>query len=101
MYVYTSDLDSDFLSTYLAAPKHQRLIDKIQVGATRQALTKYMILNFDLPIPNMSEQKKIVDDVMKRFSVISVIEEYIEFNLKRAERLRQSILKRAFEGRLV
>lgn len=37
----------------------------------------------------------------EEFSIISDNEKYIDNNLRRAERLRQSILKKAFSGKLV
>ena len=37
----------------------------------------------------------------RRLSVVGELEVVVAANLKRAERLRQAILKRAFEGRLV
>ncbi|HXG66613.1 MAG TPA: hypothetical protein VNO70_16050, partial [Blastocatellia bacterium] len=54
-----------------------------------------------LPIPPLLEQQRIVAEVERRLSVIDEIETAITANLKRAERLRQAILKRAFEGKLV
>jgi len=47
------------------------------------------------------EQEQIVTEVEQRLSVINQLESTVEANLKRAERLRQSILKEAFSGRLV
>lgn len=49
----------------------------------------------------IAEQSRIVSEVERRLSVVEEIETTINVNLKRAERLRQSILKRAFEGKLV
>ena len=47
-------------------------------------------------------QNKIQDPAkLRRLSVVSQLEAAVEANLKRAERLRQSILKEAFAGRLV
>jgi type I restriction enzyme S subunit len=54
-----------------------------------------------LPLPPLTEQEQIVSEVERRLSVISQLEATIEANLKRAERLRQSILREAFAGRLV
>jgi type I restriction enzyme S subunit len=39
--------------------------------------------------------------VERRLSVIDELEMQVEANLRRAERLRQAILKRAFGGKLV
>jgi type I restriction enzyme S subunit len=54
-----------------------------------------------VPLPPWSEQLRIVADVDRRLSVIEELETQIKADLKRADRLRQAILKRAFEGRLV
>ena len=40
-------------------------------------------------------------DVERHLSVIQAAENILEANLKRAERLRQAILKQAFQGKLV
>ena len=52
-------------------------------------------------LPPLAEQHRIVVEVDRRLSVIQQAESTVEANLTRAERLRQSILKRAFSGRLV
>jgi type I restriction enzyme S subunit len=54
-----------------------------------------------IPVPPPTEQQRIVTEVDRRLSVIDELETQVETNLKRAERLRQAILKRAFEGKLV
>ena len=54
-----------------------------------------------LPVPSIKEQTQIVEEIEKRFSVADKMETAIDESLKKAEALRQSILKQAFEGRLV
>ena len=54
-----------------------------------------------LPLPPLDEQQEIVSEVERRLSIVDEIETQVEANVKRAARLRQGILKRAFEGRLV
>ncbi|MCL4459778.1 MAG: restriction endonuclease subunit S [Chloroflexi bacterium] len=54
-----------------------------------------------IPLPPLPEQQRIVEEIERRFSVADQIEKTVERGLKQAERLRQSILKRAFEGKLV
>jgi type I restriction enzyme S subunit len=59
------------------------------------------IREMPVPMPPLTEQQAIVEKVDRRLSVVDEIETQIDASLKRASRLRQSILKRAFEGRLV
>jgi type I restriction enzyme S subunit len=49
----------------------------------------------------MSDQHQIVAEVDRHLSLIRETETQVETNLKRAERLRQSILSRAFSGDLL
>lgn len=49
----------------------------------------------------MAEQERITLEVERRLSGIEASEAAIQVNLLRATRLRQAILKRAFEGKLV
>ena len=43
-----------------------------------------------VPLPPIAEQLRIVAEVDRRLSLVRVVE--VEANLKRAERLRQSVL---------
>ena len=54
-----------------------------------------------IPLPPLVEQRRIVAEVERRLSIIQRAEEAVDASLKRAERLRQSVLKQAFCGRLV
>ena len=51
-----------------------------------------------LPLPPVPEQNAIVAEIDRRLSVTEELEATIETNLKRAERLRQTILQQAFSG---
>ena len=53
------------------------------------------------PLPPIKEQERIIDIANRRLSVADEIEHQLEQGLVRSERLRQSILKQAFEGKLV
>lgn len=59
------------------------------------------ILRCAVPLPPPSEQQQIVSEVAERLSQIEAAETVIDHSLRRAARLRQSILKQAFEGKLV
>ena len=53
------------------------------------------------PLPPLSEQQAIISEVESRLSIAEAVEKTITVELKRAEQLRQSILKKAFSGKLV
>jgi type I restriction enzyme, S subunit len=52
-------LDFRYLTTYLCSPRFQEIINRLQRGGTRQALTFDMIGNFDIPLPHLLEQRRI------------------------------------------
>jgi len=53
-----------------------------------------------LLLPPLAEQTRIVAEVERRLSVVEDLESVVSANLQRATRLRQSILQKAFTGRL-
>ena len=74
---------------------------KLSSGGNQPALNKDRVQAIPFPLPPFEEQRQIVAELERRLSVIDELEMQVEANLKRAERLRQSILKRAFDGKLV
>ncbi len=77
-----------------------QIFGKVQ-GQTRPGINGEILRRIAIPIPPLDEQDRIVAEVERRLSVIDELEVVIATNLKRADRLRQAILKRAFEGKLV
>jgi type I restriction enzyme S subunit len=59
------------------------------------------IESFIFPLCSIAEQLQIVEEIESRLSICDSLEATIADNLDRAEALRQSILKQAFEGKLV
>ena len=53
----------------------------------------------EIPLPSLAEQQRIVAKVGRWLSVVDGLETLVSANLHRTDRLRQSILKVAFEGR--
>ena len=74
----------------------------LTTGTTgRKKLTKNALMNAPFKICKLKEQYEIVQQVESRLSVCDKMEETITTSLQQAEALRQSILKSAFEGKLV
>lgn len=54
-----------------------------------------------IPIPPMPEQQRIVAEVERQMSFLDACERAVDVGLARSSALRRSVLKAAFEGRLV
>ena len=96
-----NELLPQYLSFYFASPIMQTKITIENYGATRQALTKSAIENFIIQLPSLPEQQRIVEEIEKRFLVADELEKAVNDGLEKADKLKQSILKKAFEGKLV
>jgi len=83
------------------SPQFQKSIVGNASATTLPILNKSSFEVLLLPLPPLAEQQKIVEEIERRFSVADEVEKAIDNSLKQAERLRQSILKKAFEGKLV
>ena len=86
-----------FLSTRAA---YHQLVNEIH-GATRPRINTTQLKSCWIPYCSVEEQHQIVAEIESRLSVADKIEESIAQSLKQAEALRQSILRRAFSGKLV
>lgn len=54
-----------------------------------------------VPLPPLAEQRRITAEVDRLLSAADTTEQAVRAQLTRARRLRQAVLKRAFEGKLV
>jgi type I restriction enzyme S subunit len=95
-------LNSRFIEMYLRSKEGRaRLIQRAKWAVNQASINQTDVGLTLVPLAPVAEQHRIVAEVERRLSVIDELEMQVEANLKRAERLRQAILKRAFEGKLV
>lgn len=73
----------------------------INMGAAQPNLNTDIIRSYLVPYCSFEEQQLIVSELESKLTVCDKIEETIQQSLQQAETLRQSILKQAFEGKLV
>ncbi len=90
-----------FLLYFLMGPKMQEVVKMRITGSATPHLFQRDIKRFDVLIPPIAEQQKIVESIESSFSVADEVENTIKQGLRQAEGLRQSILRDAFQGRLV
>lgn len=91
----------DYVSWALASEIGQKQFRAKQYGLTKVGLNFDDIRSLEIPLPPLEEQRQIVAEVERRLSLAAEVESTLAASLSRAGRLRQSVLKSAFEGRLV
>jgi len=70
-------------------------------GGVQPNLNLGLVTKIIYPLPPLAEQHRIVTELERRLSLCDKLEETIAESLQKAEALRQSILKKAFEGKLL
>lgn len=85
---------------YLIKFKENEL-HKRETGTTFKAITGDRLKTVPISLPTLSEQERIVEEIEKMFAKADKMLEVIEKSIKFAEQLKQSVLKKAFEGKLV
>jgi type I restriction enzyme S subunit len=96
-----SVINRKYLVYYLSTREvYKQLEDEVH-GATRPRINTTQLKNVLIPLCSIDEQKEIVEEIESRLSVADKLEETITNSLQQAETLRQSILKKAFEGKLI
>jgi len=94
-------LSPEFVFWFFTSTLGQRQITENASATTLPILNKSRFVVLPIPIPPLAEQERIVAEVERRLSVVEEQEAVVAANLQRAARLRQSILQRAFTGKLV
>jgi type I restriction enzyme S subunit len=87
---------------YQAICSHfQKQITDNASATTLPILNKGKFEILEMIICTLEEQRRIVEEIESRLSVADKLEETITASLQQSETMRQSILKKAFEGKLV
>lgn len=101
--VIRDNVDSDFILYSLRTSKSRTQIQNMSTGNqdSMRNIGQDRIKKIEIPLPPLTEQQRIVQEIESRLSQATASETYIENALQQAEALRQSILKKAFSGELV
>lgn len=90
-FIFYKTLSSEFLTP----------LNVKQRGSSYPAVRDGDVLSSKILLPSLPEQKVIVEKIEKAFACADNAHAAISAALEQAKQLKQSILKRAFEGRLV
>ena len=98
-FISADGVDVRFVEYFVRTAKEE--LERYAPATAQKNINLQTLRGVAVPLPPFREQHRIVAEVERRLSVVAALEREVEAALARAARLRQSILKRAFEGRLV
>ena len=90
-----------YMLHFMQGPSFISAFEKELQGIDIPFINKGKLLDKRVPICSKEEMTAIVTEIETRLSVCDKLEQDIAENLEKAEVLRQSILKKAFEGKLL
>ena len=91
----------EFYQYYLSSPVFRDLFFTYETGNVGQGnVGMKALLEPEVILPSIEEQKRIINIIENRMSVCDNLDQTVASALLQAEAMRQSILKKAFEGRL-
>lgn len=93
-------VEQKYICFWLSSNTGRSFIADKTIATTQPKLALFRIEVIPIPLPPLAEQKRIVEEVERRLSVVEELEAVVSANLQRATRLRQSILQKAFKGKL-
>ena len=98
---FNDKIDSKYVYYYLLSPDALQNIKKYVKGVGTPTIDKKSVRALKIVYPtSIEKQKNIVNEIEARLSVCDSIEQTVDTALQQAEAMRQSILKKAFEGEL-
>ena len=97
---FTDDSNPKFYMYYFWFAAQTGKLNPFFTGMGIKHLTGQSLVKVPVPTARKEEQDLIVQEIESRLSVCDSIEKTVDTALLQAEAMRQSILKKAFEGRL-
>ena len=99
--VLEEEIYAKYVYAFFQSQSYWMQIHQGKLGSGQPNVNAKILSQITLPLPSFPEQKAIVSEIERRLSVADEVEKTVAAELKRAEQLRQSILKKAFSGGLV
>ena len=102
-FTFSNESLKEYALYYLRSKKGRLQIEALSTGNqdSMRNIGQEKIKQIQMPLPPVSEQQLIVDELESKLTLCDNVEETIKISLQQTETLRQSILKQAFEGKLV
>lgn len=76
-------------------------LDRFAPATAQKNINLRILREVAIPVPPLAQQRRIVEEADRRLSLADALERQMEVSLARNAMLRRSVLKNAFEGKLV
>lgn len=95
------EIKNQYVNYYLNSESAKQDYLAKQVDVARANLSLQNVKDIEIPYCEEVEQKVLIQEIESRLSVCDKVEQSINESLEKSKALRQSILKKAFEGTLL
>ncbi|MCT8579655.1 restriction endonuclease subunit S [Glaesserella parasuis] len=92
---------NEYFKILIASPVFQSLILEKQTGSAQPQLPAGILKEFEVPIPNIEQQKQITQAVEKHLNFANQLEAQVNAALERINLMTQAILAKGFRGELL
>lgn len=95
-----NNISHEYLYYVLISPYIQRQFKDLASGSTVKNISSVLVKKVVLPMPNLNEQKKIVNKIEYLYGSTGKLNKMYEQKMMLLEELKKSILAKAFRGEL-
>ncbi len=96
----TSELDCDYLFLFVKSTQFIKNLSRLVTGALYPAVTDKQVFSDLIPLPPLSEQKRIAAILNEQMEAVGKVRTAVEGQLEHINTLPASLLRRAFSGAL-
>ncbi len=95
-----SEIETEYLHLFLISNIGQTFIDMCQNGANREGLNFQQIKSFTIPLPGLSDQKKVVQNLKKETQRIDYTISKIEKEISLLQEYRTALISEVVTGKI-
>ena len=92
---------SPLLNYYFQTDFSQKQLIEMTTGSAQGVINTTSASQVLIPIPSLEEQKEIIAKIEQGFTLIENTSQIVESSLQNLQTMKMSVLKQAFEGKLV
>ena len=96
----SSEINSNYLYYWILSPEAKKIADDVATGTAQKTVSLSSLRNFEVPLPPLPEQKRIVKELDALSEKLRQLQEIYTKQIANCDELKQAYLQKAFEGEL-